>query len=107
MSHKAKDRISKETPNLPSVEFISDIERVSFFVLGIKNVFLDLSPGASVFLESGAKLVRKDDITFRIYGYEEKSVESIEGVYLFKDLHESLTKLLDLDISDNWDYIDA
>jgi len=104
---QAKFRISKETPNLPSVEFTSDLERVSMFVLDIQNVYLDLPIGEGVFLESGAKLVRKDENTFRMYGFEERSVQSIDGIHIFEDLNKSLQKMLEHDVCDEWGYIDA
>ena len=104
---QAKYRISKETPNLPSVEFTSDLERVSMFVLDIQNVYLDLPIGEGVFLESGAKLVRKDETTFRMYGFEERSVQSVDGIHIFEDLNKSLQKMLATNTCDEWSFIDA
>ena len=104
---QTKYRISKETPNLPSVEFVSDLERVSFFVLKIHNVYLDLPIGEGVFLESGARLVRKDETTFRMYGFEERSVQSVDGIHIFEDLNKSLQEMLSNNVCDEWSFIDA
>lgn len=104
---KAKYRISKETPNLPSVEFKASLQQVSEFVLGIKGVYLDIAVGESVFLGSGAKLIRVDEGTYHILGFEDKHVASIDGVHIFADLDESLQLLLKGDFCEEWDYIDA
>lgn len=101
---RAKDRISKETPDLPSVEFISDIERVSQFVLGLSGVYLDLKVDEMIDLSTGAKLVRKDDITFRLYGYDEKII-TINDQRVFADLGDSLMQLISSNTSDSWEFI--